>query len=93
MQAYGDAILDEAPLLVLTNYHATVFLRRSGDVRDARLRASEPVWIDQTDPPARACWLHALCQAGELRGLKRQLPRAGVPPTAPEQVKFACLGA
>ena len=25
MQVYGDAVIDEAPLLILTNYHVTVF--------------------------------------------------------------------
>lgn len=34
VQVYGDAVLDEAPLLILTNYHVTVFLRRSSNVQD-----------------------------------------------------------
>jgi len=82
LQVYGDAVMDEAPLLILTNYHVTVFLKRSGNVLDKRLWASEPIWFDQTDPPARASWLHALQQAEELRDLKQRLPRARVPPTA-----------
>ncbi|KAL0051615.1 hypothetical protein WJX82_010764 [Trebouxia sp. C0006] len=28
-QVYGDAVMNEAPLLILTNYHVTVFLKRS----------------------------------------------------------------
>ena len=73
--------MDEAPLLILTNYHVTVFLKRSEDVQDKRLWASEPIWYDQTDPPARASWVHGLQQAKELRDLKRRLPRAIVSPT------------
>ena len=81
LQVYGDAVMDEAPLLILTNYHVTVFLKRSDNVQDKRLWASEPIWFDQKDPPARASWVHGLQQAGELRNLKRRLPRAIVPPT------------
>ena len=43
MHVYGDAVMDEAPLLILTNYHVTVFLKRSEHVHDKRLWASEPV--------------------------------------------------
>ena len=78
LQAYADAVLDEAPLLVLTDYNVTIFLRRSGDVKDNRLWASEPVWADQQSPPARAAWLNALQQAHKLRFLKPMLPRTGV---------------
>jgi len=81
LQVYGDAVLDEAPLLILTNYYVTIFLKRSEDVLDKRLWASEPIWFDQTDPSARASWLHGLQQAEELRDLKQRLPRAVVPPT------------
>ena len=73
--------MDEAPLLILTNYHVTIFLKRSDNVQDKRLWASEPVWFDQTEPPARASWVHGLQQAQELRNLKQSLPRAIVPPT------------
>ena len=73
--------MDEAPLLILTNYHVTIILKRSDNVQDKRLWASEPVWFDQTDPPARASWVHSLQQAEELRNLKQRLPRAIVPPT------------
>ena len=81
LQVYGDAVMDEAPLLILTNYHVTVFLKRSEDVQDKRLWASEPIWFDQADPPARVSWVHGLQQAQELRHLKHRLPRAVVPPT------------
>ncbi|KAK9829488.1 hypothetical protein WJX72_006168 [[Myrmecia] bisecta] len=42
-QVYGDAVFDEAPMLILTNYHVTVFLKRSADVQDKRLWASPPI--------------------------------------------------
>lgn len=78
-QAYGDAVFDEAPLLVITNYRVTVFLKRSPDVKDKRLWASEPIWLDDTSPPPRVSWLHGLQLAHELQGWKASLPRADVP--------------
>ena len=72
--------MDEAPLFVVTDFNATVFLRRSSDVYDNHLWASEPVWDDQSDPPARAAWVNALQEAAQLRHLKRRLPRTLVPP-------------
>ncbi|EIE18322.1 hypothetical protein COCSUDRAFT_60291 [Coccomyxa subellipsoidea C-169] len=80
-QVYGDAVFDEAPMLILTNYHVTVFLKRSADVQDKRLWASPPIWWDSTDPPARACWLYSLEQAHSMRAMKQKLPRFAVPPT------------
>ena len=56
-QVYGDAVLDEAPLLILTNYHAIFPLRRNENVLDKRLWASPAVWWDQTEPPPHGCWL------------------------------------
>ena len=50
MQVYGDAVMDEAPLLILTNYPVTVFLKRSEHVHDKRLWASEPVWWGSAAP-------------------------------------------
>ena len=78
LQAYADAVMDEAPLLVLTDHNATVFLRRSKDVKDNRLWASKPVWVDQHFPPARAAWVNGLQQAKKLRCLKQALPRTHV---------------
>ncbi len=57
LQVYGDAVIDEAPMLIISNYHATVFLKRSEHVQDKRLWASRPVWWDQQQPTARSCWL------------------------------------
>ena len=81
LQVYGDGVMDEAPLLILTNYHVTFFLRRSGNVLDKRLWASPAVWWDQAEPPARVCWLYALQQAQELQLLKPLLRRVAVPRT------------
>lgn len=81
LQAYGDAVLDEAPIFFLTNYHVTVFLKRSADVMDKRIWASEPIWYDRIHPPARACWVHGLQLAQQMQPLKRSLPRVVVPPT------------
>ena len=79
LQVYGDGVMDEAPLLILTNYHVTFFLRRSATVVDKRLWASPAVWWDQTEPPPRVCWLYALQQAEQLRQLKALLLRVAVP--------------
>ena len=49
-------------------------------MQEERLWASSPIWYDQSDPPAQACWLYALQLAQELRSLKVKLPRAVVPP-------------
>ena len=72
-------------MFVLTNHNVTVFFKRSRDVRDTRLWASEPLWISDTDPPACAMWAHALQHAEELRSWKPMLPRADVPHTIEEQ--------
>ena len=79
------AIVDGAPIFVLTNYNVTVFFKRSQDVRDMRLWASEPLWISDTDPPACAMWAHALQQVEELQSWKPMLPRADVPINVEEQ--------
>ncbi len=85
LQAYGKAVVDEAPVFVLTNHNVTVFFKRSQDVRDTCLWASEPFWISETDPPACAMWAHALQQAEELRSWKPLLPCADVPFIVEEQ--------
>ena len=82
LQAYGDAIIDEAPLLFVSNYHCTVFLKRSEHVHNKQLWASEPIWWDQQQPSARSCWLRFLQVADELQDMKPRLPRMVVPRTA-----------
>ncbi|KAK9817326.1 hypothetical protein WJX74_005231 [Apatococcus lobatus] len=78
-QVYGDAVMDEAPLLVLSNYDCTVFQKRSPNVMDKRLWASEPVWWDSQRPSARACWLQAFQTAKGMADWC--LPRQAVPQT------------
>ena len=73
--------MDEAALLVHTNYHVTYSLRRSDDVLEMCLWASPAVLSDQTDPPPRVCWLYALQQAAQLQQRKASLPRGAVPRT------------
>lgn len=82
LQAYGDAVIDEAPLLFISNYHCTVFLKRSEHVHNKTLWASEPIWWDQQHPSARSCWLKFLCVADEMQEVKAKLPRMVVPRTA-----------
>ena len=63
------------------------------DVTDKRLWASEPVWINQTDPSACAMWALVLQQAEKLRSWKALLPRAEVPPNVEEKIGSPlCLG-
>ena len=85
LQVYGNAVLDEAPVFFLTNYHVVIFFRRSDDVRDTRLWASSPIWFDQINVPARVYWVYALHQAMQLSSLKAKLPRELVPHTPVEQ--------
>ena len=49
--------MDEAPLLILSNYDVTIFLKRAKHVMDKRLWASPPVWWDSQRPSARCSWL------------------------------------
>ncbi len=85
VQAFGMAVVDEAPVFVLTSYNATLFFKRSCDVTDKRLWASEPVWINQTDPSAAAVWVLVLQQAEKLSNWKAVLPRAKVPSNAEQE--------
>ncbi len=82
LQVYGDAIIDEAPLLFVSNYHVTVFLKRSEHVQNKQLWASEPIWWNRQHPSARSCWLRFLQVAKEMQDIKLKLPRMVVPRTA-----------
>lgn len=85
-QVYGDAVIDEAPLLFVSNYHSTVFLKRSEHVCDKKLWASEPIWWDRQQPSARSCWLTFLRLADETEAVKARLPQTAVPRTADNYV-------
>lgn len=86
MQAYGDAVFDEAPLLVLTNYRQSYFLRRNlSNVTDKTLYASPPIAHDNPAHvlPPLAAWLYVLKLVDDYsrQGVKQKLPRAEVPST------------
>lgn len=82
LQAHGDAVIDEAPLLFVSNYNCTVFLKRSEHVHNKTRWAFEPVWWDQQHPSASSCWLKFLCVADEMQDTKPRLARMVVPRTA-----------
>ena len=81
VQAFGDAVLDEAPGMIVSNYACTIFLVRSIDVHDKRLWVSPPVWWNDTEVPARACWLSFLNEMEQRIPWKRLLSRTQVPAT------------
>ncbi|KAL0028592.1 hypothetical protein WJX79_004062 [Trebouxia sp. C0005] len=81
-QAYGDAVIDEAPLLFVSNYSCTMLLKRSEHVHNETRWAFEPIWWDQQHPSARSCWLKFPCVADEMQDTKPRLPRTVVPRTA-----------
>lgn len=96
MQAFGDAVMDEAPLLIISNYEVTYFLLRDvEDVTNKVLKVSPPVPWDCKDPPAMACWLYALKLAAELwnGGVKETLRRDDVPITPHAAYQLATGGA
>ena len=63
MQAFGCAVEEEVAVAAVTNYTVTLFMKRSMDVRNKTIYVSDPVWFDQTQPPAKACWLNFLHEA------------------------------
>jgi hypothetical protein len=75
--------MDEAPLLLVSNWHTTfLFSRRLDDVRNKTLQVSQWAW-DSTDVPPLGAFLYVLHRAHQLwhNDAKQQLPRAGVPVT------------
>ncbi len=74
VQVFGYAVEEEVALAAVTNYLVTLFIRRSMDVKDKTIYVSDPVWFDQTQPPAKACWLNfmheaQLCHPGAANAL------------------------
>ena len=69
-------------MLFVSNYHCTVFLKRSRHVHNKKLWASEPIWWDRQHPSARSCWLRFLRAADEMQDIKPRLLRMVVPRTA-----------
>ncbi len=71
LQAYGAAVVEEAPIFAISNYEVTFFCHRNlGDVRDKRLWASPPIAWNSVSLPPRAAWLHFLAVAQECRILR-----------------------
>ena len=76
--------MDEAPLLVITNYEVTYFIKRDlEDVENKRLWVSPPVSWDSKSPPPLAAWLFFAKYALQLWDgqVKSRLGRAQVPLT------------
>lgn len=84
LQAYGDAVKDEAPLFAVSTYNVTFFLKRdTNDVSNKVLYASPPVcWNGAGGIPPYAAWLFFLQHASQLTlAVKQQLSRDQVPST------------
>mmetsp|Transcript_5430 Transcript_5430/g.12010 ORF Transcript_5430/g.12010 Transcript_5430/m.12010 type:complete len:596 (+) Transcript_5430:322-2109(+) len=86
-QAYGDAVAEETPFLVLSNYDVTYFIKRNvSDPADKRLWISPPVaWNDERVPPL-AAWLYLMSSGYKLWAddVKATLAAEKVPSTPPE---------
>ncbi len=84
LQAYGDAVVEEAPIFAISNYDVTFFCRRHlSEVGDKRIWASPPIAWNEVSLPPRAAWLHFLAVAQECRAAKSKsvLLRDDVPDT------------
>ena len=84
LQAYGDAVVEEAPIFAISNYEVTFFCHRNlNDVRDKRIWASPPIAWTSVSLPPRAAWLHFLAAAQECSTLRSKslLHRDEVPLT------------
>ena len=57
VQAYGYSVEEGVAVFAVTDYQVVFFMSRLPDVTDKRIRVSEPVWWDQANPSAKACWL------------------------------------
>ena len=78
-QCYGDMIMDEAPLGVVTRHDVALLLMRSSKVEDKTLFVSPPIGLDRV----LLALLALLHQAQQLTGVKRLLSRGKVPHTPP----------
>jgi len=84
LQAYGDAVVEEAPIFAISNYDVTFFCRRHlSEVGDKRIWASPPIAWNEASLPPRAAWLHFLAVAQECHAAKSKtvLLRDDVPDT------------
>ncbi len=84
LQAYGDAVVEEAPIFAISNYNVTFFCcRHLTNVEDKRIWASPPIAWNSVPLPPSAAWLHFLAVAQECRAVKSKsmLLRDEVPDT------------
>ena len=84
LQAYGDAVAEEAPLFALSNYNATIFCRRDfSSVRNRNIWASPTTTWDSPLLLPCAAWFYFMSVAQECHanGVKSRLRREEVPST------------
>lgn len=96
LQAYGDAVLEEAPLFAISTYDVTIFCHRNFmDVKDKRIWASPPIAWNSTLVPPRAAWLHFLSVAKICLDVnsKDLLVRSQVPVTPQAALPMLSTGA
>ncbi|PNH10899.1 hypothetical protein TSOC_002296 [Tetrabaena socialis] len=79
-QCFGDMVMDEAPLGMVTRHNVALLLKRSSDVKDKMLYVSPPIGLDRI----LLAMLTLLQQAQQLEGLKEELRRDEVPNTPPQ---------
>ncbi|PNH10926.1 hypothetical protein TSOC_002304 [Tetrabaena socialis] len=79
-QCFGDMVMDEAPLGMVTRHNVALLLKRSSDVKDTTLYVSPPIGLDLM----LLAMLTLLQQAQQLEGLKQELRRDEVPNTPPQ---------
>ncbi|EFJ43379.1 hypothetical protein VOLCADRAFT_96484 [Volvox carteri f. nagariensis] len=76
-QCYGDMVMDEAPLGMVTRHNLALLLKRSPNVADKTLYVSPVIGLDKM----LLVLLFLLQQADLLEGMKKLLPREAVPIT------------
>ena len=92
LQAYGDAVVEEAPVFAISTYEVTVFCHRDfTHVRDKRIWASPPIAWDNASLPPRAAWLHFMAVAQDCQDMRSKdlLLRNQVPSTPPSGYPLA----
>jgi len=92
LQAYGDAVVEEAPVFAISNYEVTIFCHRNfTDVSDKRTWASPPIAWDSVSLPPRAAWLHFMAVAQGCQDIRSKdlLLRNQVPSTPPSGYTLA----
>eukprot|EP00882_Tetradesmus_deserticola_P011811 GHRQ01012502.1.p1 GENE.GHRQ01012502.1~~GHRQ01012502.1.p1 ORF type:complete len:378 (+),score=137.39 GHRQ01012502.1:835-1968(+) len=80
-QAYGDAVWDGAPIVMISNWHTTILLLRdTADVRNKTLQGAQWAW-DSADVHPVGAFLYVLDMAHQYwqSGAKQQLQTGDVP--------------